>query len=344
MDASLWNGAPLPPPAWASADGASALYLGDALDLLAVLPEASVDCVWTDPPYLLSNDGVTCVAGKMVSVNKGAWDRSQGLEGDHEFNLAWTRECYRVLKPTGSLWVSGTLHLYPSVGMALRQNGFHLLNDITWEKTNPPPNLARKTFTHSTETLFWASKEKKGYTFNYQAMREENAGKQMKTVWQFPAASRKEKRFGKHPTQKPVALIRRCLRASTNPGDLVLDPFAGAASAGVAALELDRRFVGIEIEEQFVAIGSQRLISTPPPPPPPKIRAAGQVSRTFRPKMAFWERSVCAKKEPSNSWLRATPKPAVSWKEWCCPRWRRTVTRSAVRCTSEPASASPNTR
>ena len=266
MGSSLWNGSHLPPPAWASADGESALYLGDALELLAVLPEASVDCVWTDPPYLLSNGGITCVAGRMVSVDKGAWDRSRGLEGDHEFNLAWTRECYRVLKPTGSLWVSGTLHLYPSVGMALRQNGFHLLNDITWEKTNPPPHLARKTFTHSTETLFWASKEKRGYTFNYQAMRDENAGKQMKTVWQFSAAGKKEKRFGKHPTQKPVALIARCLRASTNPGDLVLDPFAGSGSTGVAALGLGRRFVGIEIEVQFLEIGMQRLNSIPPPP------------------------------------------------------------------------------
>lgn len=266
MGSSLWHGARLPPPAWESADGAATLYLADALDLLAALPEAAVDCVWTDPPYLLSNDGVTCVAGRMVSVNKGAWDRSRGMEADHEFNLAWTRECYRILKPTGSLWVSGTLHLYPSVGMALRQNGFHLLNDIIWQKTNPPPHLARKTFTHSTETLWWASKAERGYTFNYQAMKEENGGKQMKSVWQFSAASQREKRFGKHPTQKPVALIARCLRASTNPGDLVLDPFAGSASTGVAALGLGRRFVGIEIEEQFVEIGQQRLDSTPPPP------------------------------------------------------------------------------
>ena len=129
------------PPAWASADDRAALYLGDALELLARVPDESVDCVWTDPPYLLSNDGITCVAGRMVSVNKGEWDRSQGLEADHAFNLRWTAECYRVLKPNGAIWVSGTLHVYPSVGMALQANGFRLLNDIIWEKPNPPPNL-----------------------------------------------------------------------------------------------------------------------------------------------------------------------------------------------------------
>ena len=113
-----------PAPSWKSPDGVSSLYLGDALELLAQVPDDSIDCIWTDPPYLLSNDGITCVGGRMVSVNKGDWDRSQGLEADHEFNVTWTAEAFRVLKPTGTIWVSGTLHVYPSVGMALRQNGF----------------------------------------------------------------------------------------------------------------------------------------------------------------------------------------------------------------------------
>ena len=217
MRASLTNPTPTytsrdPAPSWKSPDGAAALYLGDALELLAQVPDNSIDCIWTDPPYLLSNDGITCVGGRMVSVNKGEWDRSQGLDADHEFNVTWTAEAFRVLKPTGTIWVSGTLHVYPSVGMALRQNGFRLLNDIVWEKSNPPPNLGRRTFTHSTEVVLWASKAAKGskhrYVFNYAEMRAENGGKQMQTVWKFGAAGRAEKKHGKHPTQKPIASDR----------------------------------------------------------------------------------------------------------------------------------------
>ena len=260
----------LPQPAWASSkDGPAGcatraeIYLGDALSLLATMPDQSVDCVWTDPPYMLSNGGVTCVAGRMVSVDKGEWDRSRGFEADHQFNLDWIAECYRILRPTGTIWVSGTLHVYPSVGMALLQNGFRLLNDIIWEKPNPPPNLGCRTFTHSTEVVFWASKAPKGsshkYTFNYDEMRRENGGKQMKTVWQFTAPGRDEKRFGKHPTQKPISLIDRCLRASTAVGDIVLDPFTGTGSTGVASLKLGRSFVGIEVDPSFVQIGVKRL-------------------------------------------------------------------------------------
>ena len=260
---------------WTSPDGCSSLYVGEAIETLSGLPDESVDCVWTDPPYLLSNGGITCVAGRMVSVNKGDWDKSKGIEADYQFNLEWTRECYRVLKPTGTIWVSGTLHIYPSIGMALLRNGFRLLNDIIWEKPNPPPNLGRRTFTHSTEVALWASKASKGsrhkYTFNYDEMRRENGGKQMKTVWRFTTAGKSEKRFGKHPTQKPIALIDRCIRASTNPGDLVLDPFAGTASAGVAALRVGRRFIGVEMDKNYAEIGEKRLseICPPPPPPPP---------------------------------------------------------------------------
>ena len=260
-------------PAWSSVDGASAIYKGDALELFRGVPDDSVDCIWTDPPYLLSNDGITCVGGRMVSVNKGEWDRSRGLEADHEFHLAWTAEAFRVLRPTGTIWVSGTLHVYPSVGMALRQNGFRILNDIVWEKTNPPPNLGRRTFTHSTEILLWASKAQKGsryrYVFNYDDMRSENGGKQMQTVWKFGAAGRAEKRHGKHPTQKPVALIDRCLRASSRPDDVVLDPFTGSGSTGVAALQLGRSFIGFESVDEFVDMASRRLSDIPPPPPPP---------------------------------------------------------------------------
>ena len=253
---------------WESADGDSALYRTDAFSLMADLPDNSVDCIWTDPPYLLSNDGTTCVAGKRVSVNKGRWDRSNGIENDHEFNLSWLRECHRILKPAGTIWVTGTMHIYLSVGMAMMQLGYRILNDIVWEKTNPPPNLGCRCFTHSTEMLLWATKAPKGskhkYTFHYQDMKAENGGKQMKSVWQFLAAPKKEKLHGKHPTQKPIALIDRCLRASTNPGDIVFDPFAGSASTGVAALPLDRIFIGCDIDSEYTELASKRLNDVAP--------------------------------------------------------------------------------
>ena len=251
------------PAIWQSGDGHSALYQGESLALLASMRPESVDCIWTDPPYFLSNDGVTNVGGRRVSVNKGDWDRSDGVDEDHAFNLRWLTACRRVLRPTGTIWVTGTLHIYLSVGMAMRQLGFRILNDIIWEKTNPPPNLGCRCFTHSTEIVLWATKAPKGskhkYTFNYGEMKAENGGKQMKSVWRFPAAGRGEKRLGRHPTQKPVALIDRCIRASTNPGDIVLDPFAGTAATGVAALMNGRRFLGIEQDPSYVDIGMKRL-------------------------------------------------------------------------------------
>lgn len=282
--------------AWQSEDGQSRLYHGDGLKVMASMPENSVDCVWTDPPYLLSNDGITCVAGKMVKVNKGEWDRSRGIELDHEFNRAWLAECYRILKPAGTIWVTGTLHVYLSVGMAMLQLGYRILNDVIWEKPNPPPNLGCRCFTHATELVLWATKAKKGskhrYTFNYEAMRKDNGGKQMKTVWEIPPAGRDEKVFGKHPTQKPIALITRCLRASTNPSDLVLDPFAGSGATGVAALSLNRRFIGCERESEFVELICRRLSevtgsdakivhNVPPKAPQPRLfeRRPGLVGR-----------------------------------------------------------------
>lgn len=264
MTGLLYNkGIPMAKVTWKSQDGESRLYAGDSLDWLESLPEDSVDCIWTDPPYLLSNDGMTCVAGKMVKVNKGAWDRSRGVELDHEFNRSWLKACRRVLKPAGTIWVSGTLHVYLSVGMAMQQEGFRILNDVVWEKPAPPPNLGCRCFTHSTEILLWATKAKKGgkerYTFNYDAMKEENGGKQMKSVWKMMPPTSQEKQLGKHPTQKPVSLVVRCLRASTNPGNLVVDPFTGSGTTGVAALLLGRRFLGCEREEKYVRLATKRL-------------------------------------------------------------------------------------
>jgi site-specific DNA-methyltransferase (adenine-specific) len=247
---------------WHSHDEQSQFFQGDGLQFMKAMPDASIDCIWTDPPYFLSNDGITCIAGRMVKVNKGEWDRSKGIALDHEFNTAWLGECFRILKPTGTLWVSGTLHVYLSVGMAMMEVGFRILNDIIWEKPTPPPNLGCRCFTHSTEVILWATKAKKGkdrYTFNYEEMREENGGKQMKNVWRFMTPSKEEKAYGKHPTQKPVALIERCLRASTTKTDSIFDPFSGSATTGVAALHLGRTFIGIEREDTFAQIAVQRL-------------------------------------------------------------------------------------
>jgi site-specific DNA-methyltransferase (adenine-specific) len=237
------------------------LYQGDSLELLALLPESSVDLIFADPPYFLSNGGITCHAGKMVSVNKGAWDKSQGPAANHEFNRSWLAACQRILKPNGSLWVSGTAHVIHSVGFAMQQLGFKLLNDISWVKPNPPPNLSCRYFTHSTETIIWAARDKKSrHTFNYKLMKETNRGKQMKSVWEhIKPPETWEKRFGKHPTQKPLALLERILLASSHEGDLVLDPFSGSGTTALAALRTRRSAIALELSYEYLALTLQRL-------------------------------------------------------------------------------------
>ncbi len=247
------------------------LYQGDCLDILAAIPASSVDLVFADPPYFLSNGGITCHAGKMVSVHKGDWDKLPGpdlgpvrarYDKVHEFNTAWLAAAQRVLKPNGSIWVSGTAHVIHSVGFAMQQLGFKLLNDISWVKPNPPPNLSCRYFTHATETIIWAAKDKKSrHTFNYKLMKETNRGKQMKSVWEIRPPESWEKRFGKHPTQKPVALLERILLTSTNEGDLVLDPFAGSSTTLLAAFRLRRNAVGCELSAEFLTLSLRRLCS-----------------------------------------------------------------------------------
>jgi len=252
---------PLPPPVFHDPTHHIKIYHGDCLEILAAIPADSVDLIFADPPYFLSNDGITCHAGKMVSVNKGKWDKSQGPDLDHEFNRAWLAACQRVLKPHGSIWVSGTSHVIHSVGFAMQQLGMKLLNDITWVKPNPPPNLSCRYFTHATETIIWAAKNRKSrHTFNYKLMREHAGGKQMKSVWTIAAPDREEKRFGKHPTQKPVALLDRIVQAASNPGDLVLDPFMGGGTTAIAAMRVGRASVGIEFDSEFAWLGVRRVV------------------------------------------------------------------------------------
>jgi site-specific DNA-methyltransferase (adenine-specific) len=150
---SLGEGGALPAPVFHEAKHHIKIFQGDCLDILAAIPESCVDLIFADPPYFLSNNGITCHAGRMVSVNKGQWDVSRGADANHEFNRAWLAACQRVLKPNGTIWVSGTSHVIHSVGFAMQQLGFKLLNDISWVKPNPPPNLSCRYFTHATETI-----------------------------------------------------------------------------------------------------------------------------------------------------------------------------------------------
>ena len=237
------------------------IFQGDCREILAAMPAESVDLIFADPPYFLSNGGITCHAGKMVSVNKGAWDKSQGAEANHEFNREWLAACQRVLKPNGSIWVSGTSHVIHSVGFAMQQLDFKLLNDVSWVKPNPPPNLSCRYFTHATETIIWAAKNKKSrHTFNYKLMREWNRGKQMKSVWAMYPPATWEKKFGKHPAQKPLALLERILMASSNEGDLVLDPFLGSGTTALAAQQTRRRFIGLEADLQWLNVSKKRIL------------------------------------------------------------------------------------
>jgi site-specific DNA-methyltransferase (adenine-specific) len=261
----------LPTPAFDDPKHHLRLYQGDCLDLLAAIPPSSVDLVFADPPYFLSNGGITCHAGKMVSVHKGDWDKLPGTDLGpvrarydkvHEFNRAWLAAAQRVLKPNGSIWVSGTAHVIHSVGFAMQQLGFKLLNDISWVKPNPPPNLSCRYFTHATETIIWAAKDKKSrHTFHYKLMKETNRGKQMKSVWEIRPPEPWEKRFGKHPTQKPVALLERILLASTNERDLVLDPFAGSGTTLLTAFRLRRHALGCELSAEFLSLSIRRICS-----------------------------------------------------------------------------------
>ncbi|MBI5788603.1 MAG: site-specific DNA-methyltransferase [Candidatus Schekmanbacteria bacterium] len=216
--------------------------------------------IFADPPYFLSNGGITCQSGKMVSVNKGKWDQTKGAAENHKFNLEWLKACQRVLKPNGTIWVSGTTHIIYSVGFAMQELGYKILNDIIWYKRNAPPNLSCKYFTHSTETILWAAKNSKSkHYFDYQAMREQNQGKQMRNVWEISAPAADEKKFGKHPTQKPLQLLNRIILASTSEGDWILDPFCGSSTTGVAATSLKRKYLGIDMDEEYLELSQKRL-------------------------------------------------------------------------------------
>ena len=234
------------------------LLHGDTFKLLPAF-EFKFDMIFADPPYFLSNGGISVQSGKVVCVDKGDWDKGLTPERVHDFNYQWLSLCRDKLKESGTIWVSGTYHNIFSVANQLRELGFRILNVVTWAKTNPPPNISCRFFTHSTEFIIWARKnEKKPHYFNYELMRHLNGEKQMTDVWQLPAIARWEKSCGKHPTQKPLGLLARIILASTRQGDWILDPFAGSSTTGIAAALLHRRFLGIEQEEDFVNMSKQR--------------------------------------------------------------------------------------
>ena len=228
---------------------------------IEVLPQFDFefDMIFADPPYFLSNGGRSLQNGKIVCVDKGNWDKGGTPESVNAFNHQWLSVCRDKLKPNGTIWISGTYHNIFSVATQLTLLGFKILNVITWAKTNPPPNFSCRYFTYSTEFIIWARKEEKvPHYYNYELMREINGGKQMKDVWHMPAIGRWEKSCGKHPTQKPLSVLSRIILASTRPNAWILDPFAGSSTTGIAANLLGRKYLGIDIEKEFLELSKLR--------------------------------------------------------------------------------------
>jgi site-specific DNA-methyltransferase (adenine-specific) len=245
------------------------LFNDDCLKILSLMPDNSVDTVFADPPYRLSNNGITCSGGSRVSVNKGKWDKSGGFDDDTNFHGEWIKACRRVLKPDGTIWISGTYHSIYQCGYLLQKNNFHILNDITWFKPNAPPNLSCRFFTASHETLIWARKDAGArHTFNYETMKNglfpgdklKKENRQMRSVWSIAVPRKLEKEFGRHPTQKPLALLERIIIASTRENNIIVDPFCGSGTTGVACKNIGKRyFIGIEINEKYFDLAKKRL-------------------------------------------------------------------------------------
>lgn len=230
-------------------------------DSFDVLPQFDFkfDMIFADPPYFLSNGGISYHAGKVICVDKGEWDKGGTSESIMEFNRKWLTICREKLKDNGTIWISGTHHNIFAVANLLTELGYKILNVITWAKTNPPPNISCRFFTYSTEFILWARKfPKVPHKFNYEQMKAINNGKQMTDVWRLPAIARWEKSCGKHPTQKPLALLTRIVLASTNPMDWILDPFAGSSTTGIAANLCGRRYLGIDKELEYVELSTKR--------------------------------------------------------------------------------------
>jgi DNA modification methylase len=246
------------------------IYAGDCLELLRQLPDNSADLIFADPPYNLQLEGDLYRPdnSKVSAVNDG-WDRFGSFSEYDAFTSAWLRECHRVMKPTGCIWVIGTYHNIYRVGTILQDTGFWILNDIIWIKTNPMPNFRGTRFTNAHETLIWAAKSKLSkYTFHYRSMKAFNDDLQMRSDWVIPlcrgAERMKEEGRRAHSTQKPEELLYRIILATSSPGDIVLDPFVGSGTSAVVAKRLGRNFLGFERDVSYVRMARGRIDKTTP--------------------------------------------------------------------------------
>lgn len=245
-------------PAFASIDNQFVLYQADCNTILKQMPER-FDLIFADPPYFLSNGGLSIQSGQIASVDKGAWDQGTNLQAMDAFNLEWLTNAQKALKPTGSICISATHHNLFSIGQVLQRLGFKILNVITWQKSNPPPNFSCRYLTHSSEQIIWARKSPKHkHIFNYKLLKKLNGDKQMRDVWTLPAIAPWEKRHGKHPTQKPLNLLVRLILMASHKGSLICDPFSGSSTTGIAANVLERAFIGMEKEGNFIEISIKR--------------------------------------------------------------------------------------
>ncbi len=231
------------------------LINGDALEILKQLDSKSIDLIFADTTYNLSGENhLTCRSGKMVRCYKGEWDK---IENVHEFNKKWIEECIRILKDEGTIWISGTLHNHPSIGMILKELNLWIINYIIWFKPNAPPLIQKNRFVPSTELIWVASKSKK-YFFNYELAKKISNGKQMRNLWEIPA----ERHKTSHPTEKPEKLLERIILIGSNEGDTVLDPFMGSGTTGVVAKLYNRNFIGIEVNRAYFEIASKKIQNT----------------------------------------------------------------------------------